>query len=79
MADCAADAALVGLSAREPIETRGSILATAYSLRFVANIGAAGVIAFLCLAARLAPMRSATAAWSGDRREPHGARAQRAG
>ena len=32
MADCAADAALVGLSTREPMDTRGSILSTAYCI-----------------------------------------------
>ena len=47
MADCAADAALVGLSTREPMDTRGSILSTAYCIRFVFNILSAAVIAFL--------------------------------
>jgi len=47
MADCAADAALVGLSTREPLETRGSILSTAYCIRFSFNICSAAVIAFL--------------------------------
>ena len=46
-ADCAADAALVGLSTREPIETRGAILSTAYSIRFSFNIVSAAIIAFL--------------------------------
>ena len=46
-ADCAADAALVALSTQEPIETRGSILSTAYFIRFSFNIIAAAVIAFL--------------------------------
>jgi hypothetical protein len=43
MADCAADAALVGLSTREPLETRGSILSTAYCIRFSFNICSAAV------------------------------------
>ena len=40
LADCAADAALVGLSTLEPIETRGSILSTAYCIRFTSNTSA---------------------------------------
>ena len=47
IADCAADAALVGFSASEPPETRGSILATAYLIRFTSGIGASSIIAFL--------------------------------
>ena len=46
-ADCATDAALVGLSTMEPAETRGTLLSTAYSIRFTFNILAAGIIAFL--------------------------------
>lgn len=47
MADCSADAALVGISTLEPIETRGTALSTAYFIRFSFNIVAAAVIAFL--------------------------------
>lgn len=47
IADCAADAALVGFSAFEPPERRGSILATAYLIRFTTGIGAASILAFL--------------------------------
>jgi hypothetical protein len=46
-ADCAADAALVGLSTREPAETRGTILSTAYFIRFSANLLSAAIVAFL--------------------------------
>ena len=44
LADCAADAALVGISTREPAESRGSILSTAYFIRFTANILSAAVV-----------------------------------
>ena len=46
LADCAADAALVSLSTREPSESRGSILATAYAIRFTFSIVAAAIVAF---------------------------------
>ena len=38
VADCAADAALVTFSVLEPAERRGSILMTAYMVRFVASV-----------------------------------------
>ena len=47
MADCAADAALVGISTLEPVETRGTILSTAYFIRFLFMIFAAAIMAFL--------------------------------
>lgn len=47
VADCAADAALVGYSALEPKETRGSMLSTAYSIRFGFNVLAALAVALL--------------------------------
>ena len=47
LADCAADAALVGLSIHEPVESRGSILSTAYCIRFLSSTLSAAVIAFL--------------------------------
>ena len=47
VADCAADAALVGYSTLEPKETRGSILSTAYSIRFTFNVVSAALVALL--------------------------------
>ena len=41
VADCAADASLVGYSTLEPKATRGSMLSTAYSIRFAFNVLAA--------------------------------------
>ena len=43
----AADASLVGYSALEPRETRGSMLSTAYSIRFAFNVLAALAVALL--------------------------------
>ena len=47
LADCAADAALVGFSAREPAATRGSILSTAYAVRFGFSIAGSAALALL--------------------------------
>ena len=47
IADCAADAALVTFTTREPPSSRGSILATAYLVRFLSNVVASCVLAFL--------------------------------
>ena len=44
-ADCAADAALVRFSTREPTASRGSLLATAYSIRFSCNVLASALVA----------------------------------
>ena len=46
-ADCAADASLVRLSSNEPVESRGSILSMAYTIRFGFNVLASLLVAFL--------------------------------
>ena len=47
IADCAADASVVAYTALEPEETRGSLITTAYLIRFIANIFSSSVLAFL--------------------------------
>ena len=47
VADCAADAALVTFSVLEPAHSRGSILMTAYMVRFTSSVISASVLAFL--------------------------------
>ena len=47
VADCAADASVVAFTNLEPEATRGSLITTAYLIRFVANIFSSSVLAFL--------------------------------
>ena len=47
IADCAADAAIVAYTAFEPEETRGSLVTTAYLIRFCATILSSSILAFL--------------------------------
>jgi len=47
IADCAADAVCVAWTNFEPEETRGSLITTAYLIRFIANILSSSVLAFM--------------------------------
>ena len=47
IADCAADAVCVAWTNFEPEETRGSLITTAYLIRFIANIFSSSVLAFM--------------------------------